>query len=92
MALIRTLPASPRIQILKPRASARDLVDQLGTLIEELRWQRADALILALEDHPLKDTVWRLIDEVLRAVPAPKQAAEGTAATTSSQIAGASFR
>jgi hypothetical protein len=34
-------------------------------LIEEVRWQRADALILALDDHPLKGILWAVIDEAL---------------------------
>ena len=70
-----------QIHTLKPRASARDLIDQLGTLVEELRWQRADALILALEDHPLKATLWAVIDEVLGAVRAAEEAADGRAAS-----------
>lgn len=66
-----------RIPVLKPRSSAPDLVDQFRTLIEDVRWQRADALILALQDHPLNSTLWAVIDAVLGSVPATKGAANG---------------
>ena len=70
-----------RVPKLKPRSSAEDLVDQFRTLIEDVRWQRADALILALQDHPLKSTLWAVIDAVLGSVPAAKGAANGRAAS-----------
>lgn len=70
-----------RVPILKPRSSARDLVDQFRTLIEDVRWQRADALILALQDHPLRSTLWAVIDAVLGSVPAAKGATNGRAAS-----------
>ncbi len=70
-----------RIPKLKPRSSARDLVDQFRTLIEDVRWQRADALILALQDHPLKSTLWAVIDAMLGSAPAAKGAADGRAAS-----------
>ena len=66
-----------RIPVLKPRSSAQDLVDQFRTLIEDVRWQRADALILALQDDPLKSTLWAVIGAVLAGVPAAKGAANG---------------
>src|SRR5215470_14039973 len=58
------------IHTLRPRSSAQELVDQFRTLIEEVRWQRADALILALQDHPLKNTLWAVIDEALGSIGA----------------------
>ena len=73
--------ARGRIQTLRPRSSARGLVDQFRTLIEEIRWQRADAFILALQDHPLKTTLWAVIDEALASMPADKQAPGGRAAS-----------
>ena len=73
--------ARGRIHTLKPRSSAQDLVDRFRTLIEEVRWQRADALILALDNHPLKGTLWAVIGEALGSMPAATDAAGGWAAS-----------
>jgi hypothetical protein len=70
-----------RIRILRPSSCARDLVDQLGTLVEEVRWQRADALMLALQDHPLRTTLWAIIEDALGRVPRTKETASGRAAS-----------
>jgi len=70
-----------RVPVLKPRSSARDLVDQFRTLVEEVRWQRADALILELQGHPLESTLWAAIDAVLGSMPATKGTANGRAAS-----------
>jgi len=74
---------SPRgeIHTLRPPSSAQDLVDQFRTFIEEVRWQRADALILALQDHPLKSILWAVIGEALASMPAAKRTADGRAAS-----------
>jgi len=77
-----TMRARGRILTLRPRSSARDLVNQFRTLIEEVRWQRADALLLALQDDPLKSTLWALIDEALGGVPGAKEAPGGRAASS----------
>jgi hypothetical protein len=72
--------ARGRIYTLRPRSSARELVDHFRTLIEEVRCQRADALIVALQDDPLKATLWAIIEEALGGVPGA-EAAGGTAAS-----------